>query len=141
VGENVWFTESFKQFSKTATKLPFDHHMLEGMVAPRGLLIIENTSMVWLGNISSWGDSVTGHMVYEGLGIPASMGVSQIGGHNHCAFPASQEPEVDAFITTFLLGKVVNTTILKTDGGYTFDKAMWIDWTVPNLKATGTVTV
>ena len=45
-GENVWFTDSLKQFNAAATKLPFDHHMLHGMMAPRGLLIIENTGQV-----------------------------------------------------------------------------------------------
>jgi hypothetical protein len=132
-GENVWFTDSLKQFNQAATKLPFDHHMLEGMVAPRGLLIIENTGMVWLGNQSCWGDSVTGHMVYQGLGIADSQGVSQIGGHNHCQFPASQENDVEAFIKKFLLGQNTNTAIMRTDGKYTFNQAMWIDWTIPNL--------
>jgi len=135
-GENVWFTDSLSQFNKVATKLPFDHHVLQGMVAPRGLLVIENTAMVWLGNQSCWGNSVAGHTVYEALSIPSNMGVSQIGGHSHCAFPASQEPEVDAFITRFLLGKAANTTIMKTGGCNTFNRTMWIDWTVPVLKMT-----
>jgi len=132
-GENVWFTSSFNQFNNAATKLPFDHHMLEGMVAPRGLLIIENTGMVWLGNQSCWDDSVAGHKVYEALGIPDIMGVSQIGGHNHCQFPASQQPTVDAFFTKFILGGSSNTAIMLTDGKYTFDQTKWIDWTVPSL--------
>jgi len=109
--------------------------MLDGMVAPRGLLIIENTSQVWLGNQSCWGASVAGHKVYEALSIPASMGASQIGAHNHCQFPASQEPEVDAFISKFMFGGMTaNTTIMKTDGAYKFDEAKWIDWTVPILQ-------
>jgi len=133
-GENVWFTASLSQFNAAATKLPFDHHMLQGLVAPRGQLVIENTGMVWLGNQSCWGNSVAGHMTYEALQVPDSMGVSQIGNHNHCAFPASQEPEVEAFINKFLLMKQANTTIIKTDGGYRFDQAKWINWTVPILK-------
>ncbi|MCI4338669.1 MAG: hypothetical protein L3J72_05145, partial [Thermoplasmata archaeon] len=52
-GENVWFRSSFAQFGHTASKLPFDHHMIEGMVAPRALLVIENTSQVWLGDLST----------------------------------------------------------------------------------------
>jgi len=133
-GENVWFTLSLRQFNSAATKLPFDHHMLDGMVAPRGLIIIENTGMVWLGNQSCWGCSVAGHKIYEALGVPANMGTSQIGGHNHCAFPASQQPEIDAFFSQFMLGGTANTTVMKTDGGYKFDEAKWIDWTVPALQ-------
>jgi len=133
-GENVWFTDSLKQFNQAATKLPFDHHQLHGMVAPRGLLVIENTGQVWLGNQSCWGNSVAGHMIYEALSVPDAMGVSQIGGHNHCAFPASQQFEVDAYVTKFILGGQSNTTVMRTDGQYTFDKAKWVDWTVPILK-------
>jgi len=132
--ENVWFTDSLKQFNAAATKLPIDHHVLQGMMAPRGLLVIENTGMVWLGNQSCWGNSMSGHTIYEALSIPDSMGVSQIGGHNHCAFPASQQPDVDAFTTKFMLGGTSNTNIMKTDGGYTFNQTMWIDWTTPILK-------
>jgi len=136
IGENVWFSENLDPFGPMpgAQKLPFDHHMLMGMVAPRGLLVIENTGMVWLGNISCWDDSVAGHMVYEAFGLPDHMGASQIGGHNHCQFPPYQQPYVDNFITKFLLdGSTANTTIMETDGEYTFDQAKWIDWTVPNL--------
>jgi len=133
-GENVWFTDSLKQFNRYATRLPFDHHMLHGMVAPRGLLVIENTSMIWLGNKSCWGGSVAGRMIYEALGVPSNMGISQIGNHNHCAFPPVQEPEVDSFINTFLLNNPTNTTVVKTDGGYAFDRAMWVNWSIPILS-------
>jgi len=133
-GENVWFTASLSQFNKVATKLPFDHHMLDGMVAPRGLLIIENTGMVWLGNASCWGDSLAGRMVYQALSISDSMGITQVGNHNHCQFPSSQESDVEAFITRFLLGGTANTNIVKTDGKFpNFNENNWVDWTVPTL--------
>ena len=173
-GENVWFADAFKLFNAAATKLPFDHHMLEGMVAPRGLLIIENSDMVhseqhtlcasdgastppplplpnhcltgplvccaacqvWLGNITCWGDSVAGNLVYRALGVGDSQGVSQVGGHNHCAQPVSQQPEISAYITRFLLGKAANTSILYTDRQYpTFSLADWAPWPLPNLAA------
>jgi len=59
--------------------------------------------------------------------------LSQVGNHNHCAFPASQQPEVSAFITRFLLTGSASTTVFKTDGGFTFDRARWIDWSVTAL--------
>jgi len=103
-------------------------------VAPRSLLIIENSSTVWGGNQSCWGDSLAGRMVYQALSIDDRMGISQIGGHPHCSWIPAQEPDVEAFITRFLLGGNANTTIVKTDGGYIFDHDRWIDWTVPILK-------
>jgi hypothetical protein len=135
VTENCWFTSSFSQFSSTATKLPYDHHSIEALCAPRALLVIENTSMEWLGKLSTWTTGNAAHMVWEGLGVPDRMGFSQVGHSDHCGFPSSQQPEVTAYIQKFLLGSGSgNTTIMKTDGGLTFDKARWIDWTVPVLQ-------
>jgi len=133
VGENVWFASSFSLFANAVNKLPFDHHDVAGLVAPRGLLIIENTSIDWLGNVSTFSNASAAHMIWEALGIPDRMGFSQVGNHNHCAFPASQQPEVSAFVTRFLLNRSASTTVIRTDGGFTFDRARWVDWTVPPL--------
>jgi hypothetical protein len=140
VGENVWFAESLAQFGPSppgshATQLPTDHHELQGMVAPRGLLVIENTGMVWLGNVSVWANSNAGHKVFEALQVPDHMGFSQVGNHNHCQFPASQEPTVEAFVRKFLLDDAsANTTIMYTDAGFVYDNAKWSPWTVPVLS-------
>jgi hypothetical protein len=134
-GENVWFRTTFAQFNSASVKLPFDHHMIEGMVAPRALLVIENTSQVWLGNVSTYSDSMAGHLIYQGLQIPDRMGVSQIGDHSHCEWNGSQQPEVTAYVQKFLIGGgTADTNVLKTDGGYTFDAATWAPWDVPNLQ-------
>lgn len=45
VDENVWFSPNFNQYVNGVNNLPFDHHLLAALVAPRGLLIIENTSI------------------------------------------------------------------------------------------------
>lgn len=135
VTENCWFTSSFSQFSNTATKLPYDHHSIEALCAPRALLVIENTSMEWLGNLSCWTTGNVAHMIWEALGIPDRMGFSQVGHSDHCGFPASQQPEVTAYIQKFLIGNGTgNTTIMRTDGGLAFDKAKWVDWTIPTLQ-------
>ncbi|MDA3930034.1 MAG: BACON domain-containing protein [Prolixibacteraceae bacterium] len=135
VGENVWFRENFSQFRYTANKLPFDHHMIAALCAPRGLLIIENTSQVWLGDLSCWTTGNAAHMVWEALGVPENMGFSQVGDHNHCAFPASQQPELRAYVKKFLLDDdSEDTTIIYTDGDLVFDIEKWINWSVPELQ-------
>lgn len=135
VGENCWFRANFNQFSSTANKLPFDHHMIAALCAPRALLIIENTSMEWLGNVSTWATGNVAHMVWQGLGVPDRMGFSQVGHSDHCGFPSSQQPELSAYVQKFLIGTGSgNTTIMRTDGNLTFDRARWVDWTVPTLQ-------
>jgi hypothetical protein len=134
VGENVWFTANFSQFSSSATKLPFDHHSLEGLVAPRALLVIEN-NILWLGPQSSWTGANAAHMIWQGLGVPDAMGYSLTNTHNHCAFPASQQPEVTAYIQKFLVGGgTANTNILRNDPAVPLNQATWINWTVPTLN-------
>jgi hypothetical protein len=135
VSEAAWFRDSFGMFNASVSHLPFDHHMLMAMVAPRALLAIENSSYIWLGAISTYTDAVEAHTVWEALGIPDKMGFSQVGNHNHCMFPASQQPEVSAYVSRFLLGDdTQNTTIMKTDGGFSVDAATWLDWTPPTLQ-------
>lgn len=109
VQENVWFSTAFAQNANQVNVLPFDHHMLAGLVAPRPLLIIDNTGMDWLGPESVWGCMKTANKIWQALGVADSMGVSQVGNHNHCAFPASEQPDVDAFINKFLKGQSTNT--------------------------------
>lgn len=134
VTENCWFRASFSQFSNTSNKLPFDQHSVMGLVAPRALLVIEN-DVLWLGPESSWNSANAAHMIWEALGVPYKFGFSQTAAHPHCAYPKSQEAELTAFVQKFLIGNVSdNTSIMKTELGFTFDKERWVDWTVPVLK-------
>jgi hypothetical protein len=134
-GENCWFRANFNQFNSTATKLPFDHHEIEGLCAPRALLIIENSSMVWLGNVSTWTTGNVAHKIWEALGIPDKMGYSSDGTHGHCAFPSAQQPEVTAYVQKFLVGGGTgDTNVMKTDGGVTYNESQWVNWTVPALQ-------
>ena len=109
--------------------------MVAALCAPDALLFIENTSMEWLGNVSTWTTANVAHMVWEALEIPDRMGFSQVGHFDHCVFPASQQPEVAAYIQKFLIGGGTgDTIIMKTGCGFTFDRSIWIDWTVPSLE-------
>lgn len=135
VQENVWFTPSFGQFAERVNKLPFDQHEVMGLIAPRGLLVIENTSMEWLGNQSAWYDALASREIWKALGNPQAMGVSQVGGHHHCQLPASQYGVVNAYARRFLLGDMAAPTAnaLDTDGGFARTPASWIDWQTPQL--------
>jgi Viral BACON domain len=134
VGENVWFRSNFNQFSSAATRLPFDHHSLAGLVAPRALFIIEN-DILWLGPQSSWSGANAARMIWQGLGVTDSMGYSLTTGHTHCAFPSSQQTELNAYVQKFLIGGGTgNTNIMRNDPGVPFNRAMWVNWTVPALS-------
>ena len=135
VNENVWFRTSFSQFGASATRLPFDHHQVLGLVAPRGLLVIENTSMEWLGNQSAYTDALAAREIWAALGVADRMGISQVGGHDHCALPASEAGEVNAFVDRFLKDQPgVDTNIVHTDGGFPVERSRWMPWKTPALR-------
>jgi hypothetical protein len=135
VTENVWFRTNFAQFGKSSDKLPIDQHSIMALCAPRALLVIENSSVDWLSPHSAFTGANAAHKVWQALGVPDNMGFSQVGGHNHCSFPDAQLPELTAYVQKFLIGTgTANTSLMKTDGGFTYDEAAWVDWTVPALK-------
>lgn len=135
VTENVWFTDSFKRFAQSANRLPYDQHSLMGMVAPRGLLLIENTSMEWLGNRSTYTSALAAREIWRALGVEADFGFSQLGGHTHCQLPTAQVPEIAAFVQRFLLdSSAENTAIFKSDEEFKLNQDQWINWKTPQLK-------
>ncbi|KFX97800.1 hypothetical protein O988_04682 [Pseudogymnoascus sp. VKM F-3808] len=131
VGENVWFSKNFDPYVNSIPTMPIDHHLLAGLVAPRGLLVIEN-NIDWLGPLATTGCMKTGQLIYKALGIPDNMGFSETSEHGHCAFPSSQQGDLDAFVQKFFFGASTNTAISKSD--QTFDQAKWVTWTVPTLS-------
>lgn len=133
VDENVWFSNELNQFVNNTNSLPFDHHMLMGMVAPRGLLAIDNFGVEWLSPNSQYGCEVAGRLVYQALGVADHMGYSQAAGHTHCAFPDSQTPVVNAFIDRFLRGNNDTDTNVTDTASGTFNHSQWINWDVPTI--------
>ena len=137
-GEQPWFRESFGQFGKNGAdvaRLPFDHHMLLGLVAPRGLFVLDNTDMMWLGSVSSFTTSVAAAEIYGALGAREAMGASQVGAHPHCTeVPQAQLDELGLFIDEFLLGKSdAHPAVLRSDKVVP-DRARWITWSTPTLR-------
>ncbi|KAF1957387.1 hypothetical protein CC80DRAFT_534663 [Byssothecium circinans] len=130
VGENVWFSKNFNTFATKATTLATDHHQLAGLVAPRGLLVIEN-EIDWLGPVSTTACMKAGRLIYKALGVPDNMGFTGSGNHNHCSFPSNQQAELTAFINKFLKGGTDSTA--NVEKGPAADVASYIDWTAPTL--------
>jgi hypothetical protein len=141
-GEQPWFGTALQQFGTTdaVNKLPFDHHELAGMVAPRPLLVLENTDYEWLGVNSIVNDATAAQLIFQGLGVADNMGFAN-SGHSHCVANDAEAAYVDAFVQKFLLGQSDTATkVWKVSkpafGSSTLmvDKTKWIDWTVPALN-------
>jgi len=90
--------------------------------------------MMWLGNESSFTDSVAAAEIWEGLGVQGAMGASQVGDSTHCSeVPQAQLDGLAAFVDKFLLGsEAADTNVLSSDK-VTPDLARWVSWQTPAL--------
>lgn len=130
ITEDPWFSTSFNSYVNQVPILPFDHHMLAALIAPRALLVIDN-NIDWLGPASCWACMKSASFVWQALGVSDHMGYTQIGSHTHCAFPSNQQAALTAFVNRFLLGQNVATSVMVSDMSFT--QSQWVDWTVPTL--------
>ncbi|RDB26788.1 4-O-methyl-glucuronoyl methylesterase [Hypsizygus marmoreus] len=133
ITENVWFSKNFEPYVNRIPDLPFDHHLLSALIAPRALLIIEQGAIDWLGHRSNLGCQRTAKKVWDALGVPDNMGVSMSPGHDHCSFPSSQNADVNAFFDKFFKGLNSNTNFVKYDNEHGYVESQWVDWTTPTL--------
>jgi (4-O-methyl)-D-glucuronate---lignin esterase len=126
---HVWFMESMFQFSgNNVSKLPFDHHELMAMIAPRALLVLGNPDYVWLADESGYVSCKAAHEVWKAFGVPDRFGFSIVAGHNHCSLPASQYPEVEAYVEKFLLGNTTKNTNVQISPYDGVDYSRWTEW-------------
>jgi hypothetical protein len=131
IGENSWFSPNFNAYATKTSTLPVDHHMLAGLIVPRGLFVIEN-DIDWLGPVSTTGCQQVGQMIYNAMGVPDNFGFSLVGGHSHCQFPSAQASDLSAAVSKYLLGGTGPTTQV-SKSSVTVDPSTYIDWTAPTL--------
>jgi hypothetical protein len=117
--------EDLRQFANAVPKLPFDHHELMAMVAPRALLVLGNTDYEWLADESGYVSSRAAYEVWNALGVPDRFGFAIGGGHNHCALPDEERPAVEAFVDKFLLGDMTADTDVQMHPFETVNYEQW----------------
>lgn len=122
---NAWFIEDMFRFANKVPKLPYDHHELMAMVAPRALLVLGNPDYEWLADESGYVSCRAAHEVWKTFGVPDRFGFSIVAGHQHCRLPENQNAEVEAFVDKFLLGDTqANTSVAK----HPFENVNHLQW-------------
>jgi len=125
---HLWFMEDMFQFSNAVSKLPYDHHELMAMVAPRALLCLGNPDYVWLADESGYVSCRAAKKVWDTFGISDRFGYSIVGKHSHCALPDVQKPDVEAFVEKFLLGNTTVNTNIAVHPYPSVDYSRWTQW-------------
>jgi hypothetical protein len=136
VTENVWFGTNFTENAKKSVNdLPYDHHLLMGLIAPRGLFSFDNEEpkSKWLAPFSTWGCAHATRLIYEAMGAADAFGESMTVDHEHCVFPSEQRPELQAFVDRFLFAKSASAPPFSTKSQNGFNTSRWINWKAPTL--------
>ncbi|MBN1309253.1 MAG: hypothetical protein JXA18_15115, partial [Chitinispirillaceae bacterium] len=131
-----WYAEVLKKYvpkNVSPATLPYDHHELIGMIAPRAVLCIESSNIARMGAEAARVDALAARRIWKALGVPDRMGATEenIG---HCSWHNGFTADLEAYVDKFLLGKTnVNTDILRSR--FTgVDTATWIPWAAPALQ-------
>ncbi|HEY7774285.1 MAG TPA: malectin domain-containing carbohydrate-binding protein [Marinagarivorans sp.] len=137
-GYRPWFSPSAFTLVNQTDRLPVDTHQVVGLIAPRGLLVIDNHGRLtdWRGlNFeSTYAATIAGKRIYQALGVEDAV-TFVAEGQSHCQWNGAFSQPLTQNINRFLLGQNGNTGTVATDyGAINVDE--WIDWTVPNLSGT-----
>ena len=126
--DHHWFREDLWKFAGRVEKLPYDHHQLMALVAPRALLVTGNPDYQWLADPSGYVSSRATQRIYKTLGIENRFGFSIVAGHPHCQIPESQIGEIEAFVDKFLLEIDSVNTNIRTHPYPNLNYQRWTDW-------------
>ncbi|WP_437733596.1 glucuronyl esterase domain-containing protein [Sorangium sp. So ce1335] len=129
------FTTGNNAGADNTNKLPVDMHEMMGLIAPRGLYIVDNPSTMYNGldRNSAWVTANVGKMIFEALGVGDHMAYTGAGGA-HCSWRSQYTASLNAMIDKFLKGNdAAETGNFATDLPNRPNHMDHIDWTPPTL--------
>ncbi|NJQ00288.1 glucuronyl esterase domain-containing protein [Streptomyces zingiberis] len=133
-GEQPWLGDAFGSFTGNPAGLPVDTHQIVAMVAPRGLFIMDNPHIDWLGATSGSVAALGGAEVYTALGAGSHITYwSDVQDGNHCATRNEWRGPLQQNIQKFLLNTGNAGGVFRISGRKAGNLAQWRDWTTPAL--------
>jgi hypothetical protein len=134
-GETYWFGDAFGDFTGSPTKLPVDTHEMVAMIAPKGLLVLDNPHIANLGPRSAHVAALGGAEVFKALGVGENISYhSAVSSGSHCqARPEHVQPLKDN-VHKFLLDDGDAPGVITAASNATGDLASWREWTTPTLN-------
>lgn len=101
-----WFMQVLKDnFNGYSDRLPYDHHELIAMIAPRPVLILGNPDYVWMADESGYISAMAALEVWKAMDIEDRFGFDFSDEHPHCNPTDSQKDAIKAFVDRFLYRK------------------------------------
>lgn len=132
--EQPWFGDAFGSYTNNPNALPVDTHSVIGMIAPRGLFIMENPHIDWLGARSGSVAALAGAEIYRALGETSNITYwSDTGNGNHCAVRSEWTTPLRQSIQAFLQGSGTPPGQMQISPLKAGNLAEWRDWQTPTL--------
>ncbi len=136
--EQPWLGDAFGSFTGNPATLPVDTHEIVAMVAPRGLFIMENPHIDWLGARSGSVAALGGAEVYNALGAGDNITYwSDVQDGNHCAARNEWRTPLQQHIQKHLLGTGDAPGTFRIAAGKSGNLSQWRDWQTPDLTDGG----
>ena len=131
-----WFKNTFiNTFRNNIYRMPYDHHELVAMVAPRAMIVLGNADYEWMADESAHVSSKAAQTVWEALDVPDRFGFVITDGHGHCQVSDTQRKHVEDFVDRFLLhDEAVDTRGVEVSP-FEPDLDRWIRWDHTVLSA------
>jgi hypothetical protein len=134
-GEQPWVGDAFSQFNGNPSTLPTDTHEMVGMVAPRGLFIMENPHIDWLGARSGSVAALGGAEVYKALGAGNNISyISDVANGTHCAVRPEWQAPMQQSIKFFLENTGTPPAVFRISSLKQGTLSQWRNWTTPALS-------
>jgi hypothetical protein len=130
-----WLGDGFQPFVEHATRLPIDSHEMVALVAPRGLLVLDNPHIPQFAAVAAHTAVLAGAEVYRALGAAENVSyISDVADEKHCAAgkPEYAEPLIRN-IATFLKREGAAAGAIKASPKAMGDLSQWVDWQAPSL--------
>jgi len=132
--EQPWFGDAFGSSTGNPAALPVDTHEMVGMVAPRGLFIMDNPHIVNLGPKSGSVAALGGAEVYKALGAGANVSYwSDIQNGTHCSIRPEWTAPLQQNLKKYLLGTGNDPGVFRISSLAQGNLAQWRTWTTPVL--------
>ncbi len=134
-GEQPWLGDAFGSYTGNPAALPVDTHEIVGMIAPRGLFIMENPHVDWLGSTSGHVAALGGAEVYKALGVEDNISYhSNVSDGTHCATRSEWSSPLQQSIQAFLFDSGQAPGVFNASPGESGNLAQWRNWTTPTLS-------
>jgi hypothetical protein len=133
--EQPWLGDAFGSFTGNPNSLPVDTHEMVAMVAPRGLFIMENPHIDWLGARSGSVAALGGAEVYKALGAGSNISYSSdVQNGTHCASRPEWQAPLQQSIQRFLRNTGSAPGVFRISSRKPGNLAEWRSWTTPTLQ-------